>query len=112
MGWDFLGRGLSDLGSKLWSTAKLAVPAYAIFEFLRWLVTSLFTSSVDWAMAKVDSVIANLQVDLAIPASPWISKVNSVFPLEEAFHYLLLYLGIASAIIGIKWFRNLVPGFK
>lgn len=109
MGWDFLGRGLSDIGNKAWGIAKLAVPGYAVFEAGKWATTTLWKSGVEWAEGKLDTALANLQIDLALPISPWLSKANSIIPIEEAFHYFVTYLGIASLVLGIKWARNLIP---
>ena len=112
MAWDWMGRGLSDIGEKIWKVAKLIVPVFGVFEMLRWLVTSFWKGTVQWATNKIDAAMGSLSVDLALPVTPWLQKINSVVPIEEAWHYLILYLGIASAVVGIKWCRNLIPGFS
>jgi len=112
MAWDWLGRAVSDFGDKIWKIGKMAVPGYAIFEVGKWLVGTFWKSGVEWAEGKIDAAVQSLQVDLALPVSPWLSKVNSIIPVEEAFHYLVLYLGIASLVLGIKWTRNLIPGWS
>jgi hypothetical protein len=112
MAWDWLGSAVSDIGAKIWKIAKLAVPLFGILEGVRWLVNTFWKSTVDWAQNKIDTAMGSLAVDLALPVSPWIAKINSIIPLEEMWHYLLVYLGIASAAVGIKWCRNLIPGFS
>jgi hypothetical protein len=108
--WQWLGAGVSDIGSKFWKLLKIGCPLLGVLEFARWGVQGLWKGTVDWGMAKIDSAIASLNIDLALPLSPWLAKANSIFPIEEAVHYLVLYLGIASIVVGVKWMRNLVPG--
>jgi len=108
--WDWLGSAVSDIGDKVLKTLGVLVPAVAVFLFVQWLITDLLGGVQDYVTNKVDSVMATLAVDLNLPTSPYLDQLNVMFPVEESWHYLLLYLATASAMLGIKWFRNLTPG--
>lgn len=101
-----------DIGDKLWGIGKQLVAGVSIFEIIRRLFSEWFFGLIDELKAKIDAVMHTLGVDLAPPpeVSVWISKINVIVPLSEMWGYFLLYLAVASVILGVKWARNLIPG--
>lgn len=112
---------LSEIAVKIFDLAKYLIPLVAIFEFFRVLFSKFTDLILKWINARLDQVwnlvkgqMEALSVDLSPGSefSSWIAKINVVIPLSEMWHYFLLYLGVASVVLGVKWMRNLVPGLK
>jgi|GEM_PF-5569497 len=108
-----------EITNKLWNLGKLAVPGVALYEFISYLIESVFGKFRDWVLGliegfqqKIIEQFTALQIDLAPPPefAAFISKANVIVPLTEMWHFFLLYLGFASVVMGIKWARNLIPG--
>ena len=103
-----------DIGDKLFSIGKFLVPGLALLELVQHLVSKWWGDLMaDWSI-KLATSIGTLSVDLAPPADVmlWIARFNSVVPLSEAWGYTIKYLAIASAVLGVKWARNLIPGMS
>ena len=112
---------LREIALKLWQFGKLAIPGVAALEATRWLIPKLFGGIKDWllglwesAKARILEQYESLDVDLAPPPefAAWVAKINVIIPLSEMWFYLLLYLAIASVLVGIKWLRNLIPSWS
>lgn len=99
---------------KIWNIGKALVPGIASLEMLRALLADWWGGIMDDFKAKVAAQLGTLMVDLApsTEVASLISKANVVVPLSEMWHYLLLYLAIASTVLGVKWARNLIPGIS
>ena len=100
-----------DVGSKLWNIGKRLVPLYGIFEFLRWIFADYFRSLANRIIGSTKQKLAELSVDIAVPAE-YYAEINAVVPLYEAMQYLGLYLGLVLVVTGYKWLRNVIPGLS
>ncbi|MEY4569097.1 MAG: hypothetical protein RLZZ398_536 [Verrucomicrobiota bacterium] len=110
---------LREICGKLWNVGKLAVPGVALFSFIEWLFSALIEfvknyvgSQIDLVWGKVLAQMEVLRVDL-VPSGEFagfIAKANVIVPLDEMWRFFLLYLGVASVVLGVKWARNLIPG--
>jgi hypothetical protein len=112
---------LAEIAVKLFGIGKLLVPILAVVEFFRWIFKGVFIRLWQWLIDKgmslwgmVEDYASSLEVDLAIPPEFAViaAKVNTVFPLDEFVRYFLLYLGLASVVLVVKWGRNLIPSFS
>lgn len=112
---------LKEIALKVWQVGRLAVPGVAVLEGFRLLFGLIGSKVADWWHGLVEHVkgliaaqLDTLGVDLAPPEVlvEMIAKVNVLIPLSEAWGYFLLYLGVASVLVGIKWLRNLLPSFS
>lgn len=112
---------LKEFAAKIYAIGKLLVPLWAIWEFIKALFSTVLSIVKDWFLEKVALVVQAVKEQaevLGVDLTPtgefatFIAKANVVVPLEEAWHYFLLWLGWASFLVGIKWLRNLVPGLK
>ena len=110
---------LREIAGKLWNVGKLAVPGVAVFSFITWLFSGLIevvknyiSAQVDLVWGKILAQMEVLRVDLVPPPEfmSFIAKANVIVPLDEIWKYFLLYLGVASVVLGVKWVRNLIPG--
>lgn len=119
--WENILSKLHEIGEKITSIAKVSVPIFALLAFFKWIfggfvdmVTEWFNGFMTNLVAKVTTQLDVIGVDLAPGPEfqAFISKANTIVPLQELVHYVILYLGFASVVVGVKWSRNLVPGFS
>lgn len=112
---------LREIVGKLVSMGPIAAGGLMVFEFFRWLFSGLIDMLVTWVTAKIDLFWGLVQQQMAVlgvdltPGTEFaaiISKANVILPLDEAWHYTLLLLGVYSVLVGVKWARNLIPGLK
>ena len=109
---------LADVAGKLWSVGRLLIPGVAIFELVSWGFSTLWSLLSNYVQSKIDLFwnLIKSQIDvLGVDLTPsgeflgFLAKANSVVPLSEMWSYFLLYLGVASVVLGVKWARNLIP---
>lgn len=110
---------LREIAGKLWTVGKLAIPGVALYELFAWVFSAFIELGKNYVTAQFDKIwlkilgqMEVLRVDLAPTSefSAFIAKANVVVPLSEMWHFFLLYLGVASVVLGVKWVRNLIPG--
>ena len=67
---------------------KIGLPAYAVFEVLRWVVVEWFPGIVNGVKAEIAEVMNDIAVALDVPTGP-LAKVNAVIPLMTVVNYLV-----------------------
>lgn len=112
---------LAEIAVKLFSLGGLVAVGLAIFELLKGVFQGLLEKLFAWITGRAEAVWTlvtdqadALSVDLApgTELASLLAKANVLLPVDEGWRLLLLYLGVFSTVVGVKWMRNLIPGLK
>lgn len=97
-----------EIYNALWKLSWFTVPIVGLITFVSWLLTDYLPARALQMLETLRALVPNVSLNIASVGIDW-PRINQWVPVNEAFTFGAVYLGLAGALIFFKLLRKMIP---